>query len=159
MSKFKTSLVFVCFDWFWVFRNFTYKSDFETSKTNYSWWRLFLVKILTFLKSLHETKQAESFLSISINFDACYSFYNRFFQKYFLAHERGAVKNSFSTCVCTKGLHSCVVNCNSEMALYPIVSFEGVYNLQRDLIAFKFISLGKLLALKIRNSCISLPEF
>ena len=71
-KRFKTSLIFACFDWFWAFRNFTYRSDFETSKTNYSWWSLFPTKILKFLKSLHENEQEELFLSISIIFDACY---------------------------------------------------------------------------------------
>ena len=64
-KRFKMLLIFVCFDSFWVCRNFTYKSDFEASKTNYSWWRLFLAKILTFLKSLHENEQAKSCLFIS----------------------------------------------------------------------------------------------
>ena len=57
---------------FWVLLIFSYKSDFETLRKNYSCWRLFLAKILTFLRFLQETEQAESFLFISIIFDAHY---------------------------------------------------------------------------------------
>ena len=39
-------------------------------------------------------------------------FYNSFYKKYFVAHERWAVKNSLSIYVCTKGFYSCGVNCN-----------------------------------------------
>ena len=43
--------------------------------------------------------------------DVSYALLKQFFQNYFGAYERRAVKNSFSAYLCTKGFYSCGVNC------------------------------------------------
>ena len=58
-AQFKTSLFFVCFDWFSVSGNFTYESDFETLRSTYRWWR--------FLKSLHN-KQRSGVIYVHISY-------------------------------------------------------------------------------------------